>query len=704
MPRLLQLSKNCGAIVLRHLQLLCSALATGLLLMVPNRIRQLKNLVQGVSEPEVTKVPISRWPSPFGFLTCLHLLGVLGAVVAIALNLSYAWIGRELTGNPRDDGRKIFALQLTAKLHELLMNASLGDILSSTILEQLTIGSGIPLGTLGASFLFHDISFLWSKDFIAICISKFKGKAYILPLTILCTILAVTVGPSSATVIAPVLTKWPAGDIRFTLNATKEELWPSFLSESTISDLVLSTSTSTPASTDTTWNMIADNMLSFWARETLGGVLALPERATVAGKSSVRTMNARLRGPLTLYQPEYTATTIQTAIIADALNAFRLDWFPANAYRCTWAGYRVSRGICTYQDIHWSINTHQPVVYTACDRTSTGTATSFPTMARGEAGSKAVTVNINSNFEDIGNSSALKWVELEGPEFSRTSVGALVSTNIFSDSLTPETYACSIDAQWGDATIQTSFLGLPYAVDGEPPGFYEPSIHASRYRGKRIKISPEWAAQTFSSLLSNTTGISIFDQLLMIGDFPSRAYSASKVEAVLAIALTEQMARINSRAPILMVGSDANKVSFSVENISESLAQASGYHTFTLEVTVTGYGYGLRTAGGVSISSTLAIATLFAYILVVAFHTIRQFSSRYYVKSWKNFIDIVVLALNSPAGPDMKNTSAGVNTLGVLGLLTSFKAQNGAVEMVIGEKQKSTSALVKKLEREVAYR
>ncbi|KEF55957.1 uncharacterized protein A1O9_07537 [Exophiala aquamarina CBS 119918] len=673
--------------------------------MIPNRIQQLNNVVQRVSEPETTKVPVSRWPSPFGFRPCLHLLGVLGAVVVITLNLSYAWIGKELTGKPQDDGRKLLALQLTAKLHELLMNASLANILSSIVLEQLVLGSGVPLGALGTAFLFHDISFLWSKELIAICIAKFKGKAYILPLTILCTILAATIGPSSATVMTPVLTEWPAGNIRFTLNATKEELWPSFLSEATISDMEPYTSASAPGSTDTTWKSIADNMLRFWGHETLGGVFALPESAKVAGKSSVRTLNSRLRGPLTLYQPEYTATTIQTAITADALNALRLDWFPANAYRCTWAGYRLTRGICTYQDIHWSINTHQPVVYTACTRTSTMTATSFPTLARGEDGPKAATVNINSNFDkDSGNSSALEWIDLEGPEFSRTSVGVLVSTNIFSGSPTPETYACSIDAQWGDATIRTSFLGLPYAVDGEPPEFYEPSIHASRYHGRRITISPEWAAQTFSSLLSNTTGTSIFDQLLMTSALPSHAYNASKVEAVLAIALTEQMARIKSRAPNQIISSDANKVHFSAKTESDNTVQASRHHNFTLEVTVTGYGYGLRTAGGISVSSTLAIVTLFAYTLVVAFHMMRQLSSRCYVNSWNNFIDIVVLALNSPAGADMKNTSAGVKTLGVLGFLTSFRAQNGAVQMVIGEKQTSKNALTEKLEREVPYR
>lgn len=82
------------------------------------------------------------------------------------------------------------------------MNASLASILSSTVLEQLALGSGVPLGALGSAFLFHDISFLWPQDFIAIYIAKFN-KAYMLLFTILCTTLAVTVGPSSATAHDP---------------------------------------------------------------------------------------------------------------------------------------------------------------------------------------------------------------------------------------------------------------------------------------------------------------------------------------------------------------------------------------------------------------------------------------------------------------------------------------------------------------------
>lgn len=85
------------------------------------------------------------------------------------------------------------------------------------------------------------------------------------------------------------------------------------------------------------------------------------------------------------------------------------------------------------------------------------------------------------------------------------------------------------------------------------------------HRGKRIKISPECAAQMFSSLLANATATSIFDQLLMIDASPSLAYNTSKIEAVLAIALTEQMARINSLASIQMVGLDVNTAHLSME-------------------------------------------------------------------------------------------------------------------------------------------
>lgn len=72
------------------------------------------------------------------------------------------YIGGELSGRVGQDQLKFLGLQLAAKLHELTMIASLGEILFSHIRRQIVSGRAIPLAALVAGFQFTSISFLWS--------------------------------------------------------------------------------------------------------------------------------------------------------------------------------------------------------------------------------------------------------------------------------------------------------------------------------------------------------------------------------------------------------------------------------------------------------------------------------------------------------------------------------------------------------------
>lgn len=125
---------------------------------------------------------------------------------------------------------ELLALQFAAKLHELLMLSSLGEILFSETVKQLVFGDGLPLGAIAAGLQFDQISYLWSKEFRATSCATFKRKYLIIPAIIICTLLGVSIGPSSATAIKPTLGDWPAGETSFWLNRTAQELWHSTLS------------------------------------------------------------------------------------------------------------------------------------------------------------------------------------------------------------------------------------------------------------------------------------------------------------------------------------------------------------------------------------------------------------------------------------------------------------------------------------------
>jgi hypothetical protein len=133
------------------------------------------------------------------------------AVIIGALNLNGLWVGKELAGQSGQDTEKLLTLQFSAKLHELLIFASLGRILFSTTIQKLVFGGGLPFRAVMAGLRFSEISYLWSEEFIAMCITKLSRKSLILPVGIVCTLLGVTIGPSSATAIRPTLADWPGG-------------------------------------------------------------------------------------------------------------------------------------------------------------------------------------------------------------------------------------------------------------------------------------------------------------------------------------------------------------------------------------------------------------------------------------------------------------------------------------------------------------
>ncbi|CAI7647570.1 unnamed protein product [Penicillium manginii] len=172
----------------------------------------------------MNQAPWSAW-----LATAHHLLAIASAVVIVALNTAGLWVGKELTGTSGQDTEKLLALQFAAKLHELLILSSLGQILFSETVKQLVFGEGLPFGAIAAGLQFNQISYLWSKEFRATSCATFKRKYYIIPAIIICTLLGVGIGPSSATAIKPTLGDWPAGETSFWLNATAQELWPSTL-------------------------------------------------------------------------------------------------------------------------------------------------------------------------------------------------------------------------------------------------------------------------------------------------------------------------------------------------------------------------------------------------------------------------------------------------------------------------------------------
>jgi hypothetical protein len=137
----------------------------------------------------------SRWLATGHAL--LHLVPLSSAVAILILNLSQYFVGPTFTLST--------TLQFVAKLQELLMQASLAEIVLSIVRSQMMEGY-LPLGALSASTQAMHISYLWSLDLLAAVTSRsFCGrrKALFVCLVPLLILLTALVGPSSAVLMIP---------------------------------------------------------------------------------------------------------------------------------------------------------------------------------------------------------------------------------------------------------------------------------------------------------------------------------------------------------------------------------------------------------------------------------------------------------------------------------------------------------------------
>lgn len=137
----------------------------------------------------------SRWLATGHAL--LHLVPLSSAVAVLILNWSEYFVGPSFTLTT--------TLQFVAKLQELLMQASLVEIVLSIVRSQMMEGY-LPLGALSVSTRAMHLSYLWSLDLLAAVTSQsFRGrrKALFVCLVPLLVLLTALVGPSSAVLMIP---------------------------------------------------------------------------------------------------------------------------------------------------------------------------------------------------------------------------------------------------------------------------------------------------------------------------------------------------------------------------------------------------------------------------------------------------------------------------------------------------------------------
>ena len=174
---------------------------------------------RGLHEP--TKKAI-RKDRTIALLRCLiHLFPVSIALFEIILNWNTYYVGVSIYNQA--------VYQLVAKVHEVAIQASLATVVFSFIRHEMTIGNGIPFGTLFSGLHISQIAYLWSMEFWGSLRSPHlppHRKIALSLLVFVSIVLASLSGPSSAILLIPRHDFWSGGNTDIWINATIDDLYP----------------------------------------------------------------------------------------------------------------------------------------------------------------------------------------------------------------------------------------------------------------------------------------------------------------------------------------------------------------------------------------------------------------------------------------------------------------------------------------------
>ena len=622
----------------------------------------------------------------------IHLVPTGAAIALAILNFRELYIGGELAGPSGNyDNIKLSGLQFAAKLHELLMQASLSVVILATVRHGLVSeGHGVPFGAIFGSLQFTNPAYLWSKEFSGALRAEFRHKRCILAAIVLVTILASSVGPSSAIAMRPRMEDWPAGGTYIYLNATREQIWPSSFDGSDIPPACRNVSVTTDC-ISSGWNTIADNLLPFW--RDVNGTTNLPETFQFNSPKALRVIKHRYRAGI--YGQRWTLATTPMSNLADSVSEIGRLWARAAYWSADVAG-KHSRRFKYRKDVTYAIsNVYQPLTSATC---TSNRGTNFrldevkiPVISAECEDPKAKEAKVPTNHSEVNSiiskfnqdkstSPVLRFVELPAAEFGVNTIGAIIT---FPESWSGQKnlVTCAIDARWAPVTTLSRRTRI-MTVEGEPANWISHGT-CNKALEKKVTVRPKWAE--YLNPFLEVTDRSLFHTLVNVVG-PSKKWGDDKgfveplIETILVNMITNGLSRtaFSATPQGSLKGCDNTscyeacgawcteiipKAEFSyggdiynhpTNTDKDNKAKMS---QFRVKVDIKGYAFSYR-----SITVTMSCVLLLLYCFVVVVHigfTIWSGRTSY---AWDTHSEVAALAMQSRPTSILKNISAGIAT------------------------------------------
>ena len=669
----------------RRTEVTCRALGLGLVFSVYSKLRG-HNLG---GELEKIAFDKNRWLAALCCVT--HIVAVSPTIVLAYINISSYYIGAELQGLRNQDQIKLAFLQVVAKLHELLINASLAKILLSYLRYELAFGYGLPFGALHGGSSFTEVSYLWSKEFWATCFSKdpsrpFWRKFALIAILFITVALATTAAPASAIAILPQLNWWDAGSSSYWLNASTADLFPSIVNESFSGGTVCTQPggapiDSCPGGGWASARVFASQLVDRTATN------AIPWTVPFGDHSSFRIMNVSTS--LGYYQTHYgyyTTATVPHLSIARSVAYMNHNWRDRMVLRYQQFLKKAGDKFDIFRDALFQVDSKQAITRVQCSDLKLRTLNDqsnlyFPnqedTGYPGTFSSFEPDVNFLDDVLGSNSSTSYPWtkttfVTLPQKEFGPSSIGVIVTLPKLANASGVWYTTCLVDARWADSnTFTTITPHIEQAVLGLVPGWDGSYLYTEQASGwpsswQPITLTNDWAYSALLPIINITSGQDAFQDLTetagITGVYDSMAKNV--IEALTAVWITSALSRIGSQATVqgtlkanlAWVGEWIRNGA--VYDVDESSALRQNWSKLRMSVQVQGYAYALN---GVSIY--LALAVLLAHAFLAVCHVFYCVLSGRSSKAWEELAEITALAMNSAPSKALENTCAGINKL-----------------------------------------
>ncbi|KAH7412362.1 hypothetical protein DE146DRAFT_751478 [Phaeosphaeria sp. MPI-PUGE-AT-0046c] len=625
---------------------------------------------------EPRKIVLHRSRKLAAWHCLLHLVPLSGAVTLLVLRFMNYWVG----SNPPN----LTKIQFAAKIHELLMQISIVEIMLCIVRTEAIFGY-VPLGALSGALQPTQLSYLWSLDFWSMLHldksivreRRLRRLAMAAAIPVL-LILTAVVGPSSAVLMFP-QPGMPMLDRKDTTTLGPLEYY-------------------FPSSLDYTRGL---NMT--WANfnETLR-ILVNPKVVKGEDEVSFRTFDdeSSRESVLRTYSPNrdgverggWTMRNGATATMPTTLTTRIFEPYPASDFA---SASSLNYAVRNHYNITASVIMPHPVVQVQCFSGHDVTASDDMLCPKDSGDAFAIVENLGLLAEQVpgwgvqnqdsrkqmfgpvwGNSpeqdsqNLLVWVFHSSNTNNATLIQALDhKTN---PNFHVEYVCCSVSAYWNVAEMIS-------VVDREI--FHEVSLRLGPVQTEEIVSLPSTNSRRISL---NITGLNtLWDPQFM---WMLKTTSIDKgLAAAFALALAEVPTNIAGPIP----------------DTWSALKMTNETLKVTARYTMYGYGYSTDPT-----SIRLSIAVILAYSLAAVAYMVYILITGSTSTSWNSAVEIVALALQSkkPEYPDLGHTAAGIDSLGTLRQNVGIRVnRSNELELVFASDKNLDRGGLRKIERNRAY-